>query len=116
MPQYRQGHILLHPVTILPNFRPPVVIGDTFGTSGQVRQGEVVLATGETGREHIFRSEKVSIFQSEGSIYIEVRGIDPIALEHPEHEDIEIEPGVYRLVEQREASFDDHAAPRRSFD
>jgi hypothetical protein len=91
--QVRQGHILLDPVKAIPEGAvklPPT------------RPGEVVLATGETGREHIFKSGRVFLYQHEGSLFIEVSGDDPVYLEHPEHGHIEIEPGDYKIVEQIE--------------
>lgn len=105
MDQYRQGHILL-----LRQDLPTAAI------PGKFIPGHVVLATGETGREHVFKSERVAIFQEGSDLYIEVKGDEPVLLEHPEHDDIEVEPGTYRLVEQIEADPLARERPRRSFD
>lgn len=108
--QYRQGHILLTPVSTIPK----IAIRQK-----PTRPGEVVVASGESGREHLFKSERVSIFQDGANVFLEIIGSGSVWLEHPEHEDIEIEPGKYMLVEQREASDGElnHGSPaRRSYD
>lgn len=104
MKQYRQGHILLNPAVIPASARrltPP-------------RENHVVLATGETGREHVFRSSVVDIYQEGMALFIEVRG-DGAILHHEEHGDIEVEPGTYEIREQQEHD-DVLATPRRSYD
>jgi hypothetical protein len=92
--QYRQGHILLDPLRELPKKATRVQLAN---------ENHVVVATGETGREHVFKSGNVALFQEGPDLYIEVTGDEPIYLEHPEHGDIDVEPGIYRVVEQREA-------------
>jgi hypothetical protein len=100
---YRQGHILLGreeslPANAVPVPHPP---------------GYVVIATGETGREHCFKSERVEIFQQDGLLFIEVRGDEPVELSHPEHGVIEVDPGIWKVIEQREEQEQDQ--PRRSY-
>jgi hypothetical protein len=107
MNQYRQGHILLNPAAIpaaAHRIKP-------------ARENHVVLATGESGREHVFRSPLVDIFQVGPSLFIEVKG-DGAVLHHEEHGDIEVEPGTYEVLEQQEADDDEigFGGTRRSFD
>src|SRR5215472_16743074 len=102
MNQYRQGHILLNPAPIPKH------------ATRKEHDRHAVIATGESGREHVFKSERVHIFMDGANLYIEIRGDDPVTLEDPEHGDIDIEPGTYRVVEQREA--DTYRAERVSFD
>jgi len=104
--QVRQGHILLNPERIPTTARP--VPPD--------KSGRVVLARGETGREHVFKFGRVNAYQHEGVLFIEVTGDDPVFLEHDEHGDIEIYPGTYRVVEQREQDIGFGNPVRRSFD
>ena len=105
--QFRQGHILLHPVRSIPKKNTIQV--------KPAKENHVVLATGETGREHVFKSERVSMWQQDGNLFIEVTGDEPVWLEHPEHGDIEVPPGEYRLIHQREAEIG-FGPPRASFD
>lgn len=108
--QVRQGHILLNPVSTIPK---------TAQRQKPTRPGEIVIASGESGREHLFKSNRVEIFQEGANVYIEVLGEGPVFLEHPEHGDIAVEPGKYMLIEQREAGDGEinHGSPvRRSYD
>lgn len=104
--QYRQGHILLDPCAIpvsAQRVEPAIA-------------GHVVIAAGETGREHVFKTPRVFIFQEGSNLFIEVTGDEPVYLEHPEHGEIEVDPGCYRLVEQREAEPGAGLAARPSYD
>ena len=107
--QYRQGHILLDPIRAVPANAARVE---------PERPGHVVLARGESGREHVFRGGNVNLFQQNGNLFIEILGDDDVLLEHPEHGDIAIPPGLYRVVEQREAEGNDIGphSERQSFD
>lgn len=102
---YRQGHILLGRVDKLPESATPV----------PHKPGHVVIATGETGREHVFKSQRVELFQQDGALFIEVTGDDPVDLEHPEHGVIEVDPGVWKVIEQREQDPETGRPARRSF-
>lgn len=104
--QYRQGHILL----IRRELPPTAQLASGF------TPGHIVLARGETGREHVFKSDRVRIYQEGSDLFIEIVGDDPVLLEHPEHGDFEVEPGTYRLVEQIEADPERLAAARKSYD
>ena len=69
--------------------------------------GRVVLAHGEaTGHAHVIRDQRASLFRDPklASIFMQVSGDDPVALEHYEHDTIQIPPGNYRIVRQREYS------------
>lgn len=96
MKHYRQGHILLDKRRSLPRGATPV----------EHEPGKVVLARGETGREHLFQSDRVALFRAENDgttdTFIEVIGEEPVALIHEEHGAIDVDPGVYAIVEQRE--------------
>jgi len=100
---YRQGHILLvWQKKLSKTVRP-----------AEFTPGHVVIARGETGREHVFTSDRVSLFQDlDGGLFIKV--INSAVLEHEEHDDIEVEPGIWRVVEQREEDPENMVA-RRSF-
>ncbi len=104
--QVRQGHILLDPIDRIP--KGAVKLPPT-------RPGEVVLATGETGREHLFKTERVEVSQEDSQLYIEVLGDEPVYLEHEQHGQIEIQPGAYKMTDQREES-GGGGQPRRSPD
>jgi hypothetical protein len=112
-PQYRQGHILLDRVSRIPRAADRVV---------PAVPDHVVIAHGETGREHVFTGGRVTLFMEKSdqegtNLFIEITGDGPVWLEHPEHGDIEVDPGVYKVIDQREA--DDVGfgiQERRSFD
>jgi len=99
--QYRQGHVLVQPVSAIP---PDAV------AVAPKRPGVVVIAEGESGREHHFKGDRVSLFQSHGDLYFSVSELNdadgepiPVVLDHPEHGPIELYPGDYLVIEQREA-------------
>ncbi len=105
--QHRQGHIVLDPIAAIPKNAIPV---PPVGT-------RVVIATGESGREHLFKMGRVQAFQEDGDLFIEVTGDEPVYLEHPEHGQHEVEPGAYRVIEQREMDIGfGNPEIRRSFD
>lgn len=101
--QVRQGHILLTPRPI-PDAARHLKTVDSH-----------VLATGETGREHLLRSDNLDIYQHGPSLFIHVKGAGGI-LVHEEHGEVPLEPGEYEYIEQRE--FDDTTGfgTRRSHD
>lgn len=94
--QVRQGHIVLDPAP-LPR---SAVLAPNF------IRGHAVIGSGESGREHVFKSDWVSVLQGDGYLYIEVRG-KPAILEHPEHGQIEVPEGIYRVIDQVEADGDE---------
>ncbi|MFM2042850.1 MAG: hypothetical protein RLY86_1426 [Pseudomonadota bacterium] len=101
--QYRQGDVLVMAVDGLPPCLTPVPRED----------GRVVLAHGEvTGHAHAIRSDRVHFFREDGSGrgFIQVHGSAPVALVHEEHRPIELAPGTYEVVRQRE--YEPRARPR----
>ena len=91
--QYRQGDVLLvrtrsrelHEATLVPR-----------------NEGRIILALGEaTGHAHAIASDHADLLEvGEGERYLRVDG--PAALTHEEHGAIELEPGLYRVIRQRE--------------
>jgi hypothetical protein len=93
----RQGDILLVPVKNLPD-----------GLKEVPRQnGRIVLAEGEvTGHFHAIEAPEAT-FHAESLEEIEGRFLAveaEVALEHPEHDTIVLEPGNYEIRRQREYS------------
>jgi hypothetical protein len=93
----RQGDILLVPVKDLPD-----------GLKEVPRQnGRIVLAEGEvTGHFHAIKAPEVT-FHAKSLEEIEGRFLAveaEVALEHPEHDTIVLEPGNYEVRRQREYS------------
>lgn len=124
----RQGDVLLVPVKKLP-----------AGVVEAARDAHdrVVLAEGEqSGHAHTFRDKSVTGFRVENAEtdvnralvdYVVVAGSSPAKLAHEyadgakaDHEPIELEPGAYRVVQQREQGVDVSTfrkeAPRPAFD
>ena len=93
--QYRQGDVLLVKVG-----------GRPRGTWREVArtEGRVILALGEaTGHAHAVLEPHAVLKQAAGVVdrYLEVLN-KPATLVHEEHDSIKIEPGLYRVVRQRE--------------
>ncbi len=91
--QYRQGDILLEKSPV-----PPSLEGATkLRRSG----GPLVLAYGEaTGHAHEIASGFAILFSLQNEVYLNVTKIS--LLTHEEHATVEIPPGVYRVIRQRE--------------
>ena len=61
----------------------------------------VVLAHGEaSGHAHRIRSRHAELYEHRGQRYLRIRA--PVDLTHEEHGAIPLEPGLYRVVRQRE--------------
>jgi hypothetical protein len=89
--QVRQGDVLLVPVDEVPDAARPV----------RRTGGRVVLAEGEvTGHAHAIRSTAATLFATGEERYL--RAAAPVTLDHEEHAPIEVAPGTYRVVIQRE--------------
>jgi len=89
--QYRQGDVLLVQVDSLP---PDAGLEDKSSS-------DIVLAYGEvTGHAHVVDASAASLYNSQGEHFLEV--VAATALSHQEHASIVLEPGVYRVVRQRE--------------
>lgn len=68
-------------------------------------RGRLVLAHGEaTGHAHVIESEDASLVTEEqaAELYLLVQGTAPAPLVHEEHDTLDVPPGVYRVVRQRE--------------
>ncbi len=111
---FRQGDVLLVPVRQLP-----------AGATEAARDAHdrIVLAEGEqSGHAHTFRAKEVTAFRVETAEadanralvdYVVVGGAGPARLAHEyadgqkaDHEPIDLPPGAYRVVQQREESVD----------
>ena len=93
--QYRQGDVLLIQVRMHPRSRR------------QLRpvprsEDRVVLAYGEaTGHAHVIDSPRAELLESrDGRTYLGLYEVS--ALTHEEHGPIRLDPGLYRVVRQRE--------------
>ena len=95
---YRQGDILLIPITDIPRNAKAV----------RRENGKLILAHGEvTGHHHAFGTDvtNVELVTKEGAqqLYLMVHGL-PAPLTHQEHATIDVAPGVYEVRRQREYS------------
>jgi hypothetical protein len=86
----RQGDVLLVPVAELPD-------GQTIEPDG----GRLVLARGEaTGHHHSVAVEDGELIDTAEGVFLRIMA--PTPLEHQEHGAITLEPGLYRVLRQRE--------------
>lgn len=101
---YRQGDVLLERIGEL----PPDLRHQVYA-----RQGRLILAEGEvTGHAHTVAAEHADLLRDEArNVYLRIMRATP--LEHQEHAAIVLEPGVYRVVRQREYT---PKAPRQVLD
>ena len=66
-----------------------------------VQQQSKVLAEGEaTG--HFHKLDSGEVYEENGTLYFKVDNNSTTALEHPEHATITFDPGVYKVIRQRE--------------
>ena len=66
-----------------------------------VAQKSRVLAEGEaTG--HFHKLDSGEVYEQNGTLYFKVEEKSTTALEHPEHKTITFDPGVYKVIRQRE--------------
>ncbi len=87
---FRQGDVLLVAVDALPEQAEP-----------EPRGGRIVLAEGEvTGHAHAVEERDARAFTHEGQRYLLTKS--KAQLIHEEHAPIEVPPGAYRVVIQRE--------------
>jgi hypothetical protein len=95
--QYRQGDVMIEARAIPDSAK-----------LDKTQNGRVVLAYGEvTGHAHAFYTDRVRFFRDSGSDgvsheFIRVDGPGPAELKHEEHGTIEVPPGDYEVVRQRE--------------
>ena len=87
---FRQGDVLLLAVQGLPD-----------GADPERRSGRIVLAEGEaTGHAHAIAEPDARAFTHEGQRYLLTKSIAQLV--HEEHAPIEVPPGTWRVVIQRE--------------
>jgi hypothetical protein len=92
---YRQGDVLLVPCGAIPS----------SAHEENAEDGRVVLAHGErTGHAHIMPADRVCYFRDDGNgqAFLHVAPGEPVALTHEEHAPLDVEPGTYRIILQRE--------------
>lgn len=86
---FRQGDVLLRPVTRIPEGAKPVE-----------SQGRVVLAYGEvTGHAHAFYS-RATMFRDDGLGRTFISAEAGAELRHEEHTALQVPPGEYELINQ----------------
>jgi hypothetical protein len=87
---FRQGDVLLLKVDDVPTQAEP-----------EPRGGRIVLAEGEvTGHAHAIEERDARAFTHEGQRYLLTRSRTQLI--HEEHAPIEVPPGAYRVIIQRE--------------
>ena len=90
---YRQGDVLLVPVEDVPE------------GAKRRRPKRVIIAEGEvTGHVHELVGGKVDVYEAPDARAVFVKIMGSPELQHAEHATQTIEPGVYRIVRQREYS------------
>lgn len=94
--QYRQGDVFLRPVSSIPADAKPIKrVG-----------GRVILAEGEvTGHHHAIQDAGVALLEHEARRYLRVP--ETAALRHEEHTKVDVAPGLYEVVIQREYTGED---------
>jgi hypothetical protein len=103
MEQLRQGDVLL--VRIEDSVDAFLRDGHRRSQATEAARGRVVLALGEaTGHAHVIESEDVALISAGEAeeLYLLVYGDAPVALRHEEHDTLDVPPGVYRVIRQRE--------------
>ena len=94
---FRQGDVLIVPIKKLPKGLEQLPL----------EQGAVVLAHGEvTGHAHAIKDQRAALFHDPKlmAVFMHVSGSATVALEHDEHSTIQIPPGDYQIIRQREYS------------
>lgn len=94
---YRQGDVLIVPASGIPKKLDQIERED----------GRAVLAHGEvTGHAHAIKDKRAVLFRDPklAEIFMRVSGNTPVELQHDEHDTIDIPPGNYRVIRQREYS------------
>lgn len=88
---YRQGDVLIFKAEAKPEGLKPV----------KAKNGRLILAEGEaTGHHHSVGADVAELFQDGSKLFMEVK--DTTTVTHQEHGAIEIAPGMYWVVRQRE--------------
>ncbi len=91
--QYRQGDVLL--------VKMELAALPTGAVAQEGNDGRIVLAYGEvTGHAHAIDSAYAKMYQWNGDRLIEVKPGGRLV--HEEHNPIDLEPGYYKVIQQRE--------------
>jgi hypothetical protein len=110
MQQIRQGDVLL----VRLEQTPEEFLADFGKRVDHVarQQGRLVLAEGEaTGHAHVIESEEAELVLEDdelvdpgqaAQLYLLVHGTTAVPLVHEEHAPLDVPPGAYRVVRQRE--------------
>jgi hypothetical protein len=98
-PQYRQGDVYLKRVDTIPAGLKPV----------KPKNGRVILAHGEvTGHHHSFPAKvgngRITMYGQDENAPRFIDIPHPATLVHQEHAPINVEPGTYEVIRQREYS------------
>ena len=90
----RQGDVLLIPIPRVPKKLTPV----------QPERGRLILARGEvTGHHHNVDAGAATLgLDQGGTMYMTIEELTQIR--HQEHNPITVEPGIYKVIRQREYS------------
>lgn len=76
-----------------------LIVKRTFIPDGAVKRQDRVLAEGEaTGHAH--RLDAGDVYEKEGALYF--KADEAVHLNHEEHGRLTFEPGIYRVIRQRE--------------
>jgi|ERR1035437_3109959 hypothetical protein len=99
MDQYRQGDVFLVKVNSAPK------------NAKQIAINRLILAEGEvTGHMHMIEQEGAELVQvSPEEVYVKI--METAELKHDEHDTIVVEPGWYRVIQQREYSPERYSRP-----
>jgi len=88
----RQGDVLLVKVDEVPEEATAVK---------RDRQGRLVVAGGEaTGHAHAIHAKSADLYAMGAFMYLEAP--KKVVLRHEEHDNIELDPGTYKITRQRE--------------
>src|SRR5260370_13543017 len=87
---FRQGDLLLVRTMAMPE-----------GEALQAEGGRLILARGEvTGHHHSESVADAEAISTAEAVYLRI--MTPTPLEHQEHAPLPLEPGIYRVIRQRE--------------
>ena len=88
--KFRQGDVMLERVEDMPS-----------GSIKQKKDKRIVLAYGEvTGHAHSIEDETTEEYKFDVDVFLKV--LNATKLKHEEHGAIVLEPGIYRVIRQRE--------------
>jgi hypothetical protein len=88
MKQYRHGDLLL--------------IEERIPTTAKITSRRVILEGEATGHAHRIDTNGVILLEENGQLWLRVKRGSQAALTHEEHATINVPPGSYRVMRQRE--------------